>query len=228
MTALDRLRQSEAWNPEFDLPVGTGHNNPWQYLGYARLVLLLSGEDVENYWVLQFYGLCRVSDGLIRRWPDSTIPTSHDEAMGAAATRVVLARAIAGHLRAHGGNYDSHGVPGIPGRWNIYRLPWLRAYLEAREGNVPSPWDQAFWVGRLLLGAITDRNGAKKGPRPRLQNWLMAAEMRRFPACRVAWSVYRWSIERGGCSLANDLRQEPAWPALAALAPDRYLHPGEE
>jgi hypothetical protein len=224
MTALERLRNSDAWDERWDLPVAKSGNNPWIYLGYAEMVLRLHGENLTSHRLTHFYAECTVEPGLIKRFPGSTIPTSHDEVMGAASLRWGYAIEIYNYVLKTGGNYDSHGISPF-GRFNILRMPWLKAYLEARAGFNPSPWDKAFWIGRLLVGAILDRNGSKKGPRPRLMNWLMASAMRRFPSCYLAWLIYRWSITSWGNTLKHDLEQEPAWPVLAELATEEYAHP---
>lgn len=229
MTALERLRNSDAWNHAYGIPCGNGHHNPWIYLGYAEMVLRLNGEQIPSDKLNEFYLACAVDVGLIKRWPDSTIPTSHDEVIGAAHMSREIAIDILTYLDRSGGDFNPLGLPeNRPERWNLYRFPWLRPYLAACSGWRVSLFAQAAWALKLVIEAFGDADSSKTGPGPRLRAWLMAAEMRRFPLCLLAWKFYRWRIERRGCSLANDLRQEPAWPELAALAPDNYLHPGEE
>jgi hypothetical protein len=224
MNALERLRNSNAWNDDWALPIGHS-GNPHLYVAYCDLVLRLQGEEVPRHWYWKFYDACEVEPGLFKRWPDGRFgPTSHDEVIGAAHMGPYAADRILRYLDEHGGEYNSHGVPAKPLRYNLYRLPWLRGYLCAAAGYRMSPLDQVLWSLKLLLEARSDSDSGKTGPGPRLRAWLMSYHARKHAICALAWRCYRWQIQRKGCTLKHDLEQEPAWPVLSELAPNKYEH----
>ena len=227
MTRLEQLQQSDAWDAQWDLPIAKAGGNPWIYMAYADLTLKLHGETLEREPIYEYAEACRVAYGLFYRRPDGSFgPTSHDELIGIASLCSGLAAEVVQYLDDRDGLYETHGPDAYPERYNVYRFLWLRPYLAARAGYRVSLISQAIWSLKLVVEAWSDRNGAKQGPGPRLRAWLMAAEMRRFPLCYLAWRFYRYMIERGGNTLRNDLMQEPAWPVLAEMAPLAYEHPG--
>lgn len=227
MTRLEQLQQSDAWDNAWNLPIAKAGGNPHLYAAYTALVLSMHGERLPTYAYASYLEACERDDGLFLRRPDGTFgPTSHDELIGIAHLDSFAAIEIVDYLDRNDGRYETHGPHMLhPERYNLYRFPWLRPYLAARAGYRVSLISQAIWALKLVIEAWSDRNGAKQGPGPRLRAWLMAAEMRRFPLCYIAWRFYRYMIERGGNTLRNDLMQEPAWPVLAEMAPLAYEHP---
>lgn len=225
MTALDSLKASRIWNAEWGLPL-VPSQNPHQYLAYTRLVLRLRGESVDLDAYRKFFHACEVKPGIFKRWPDSGDDTSHDEAFGAAFMDHEIAGRIRRALDLRLGTMNVHGKWNF-WRFNVYRIPWLRGALVAAEDREPSWLDQWIWCKKIELGAKRESDGSKCGPKPRLQNWLAASKMRRFPRCMKAWDEYRWRIQQGGNTLRNDLLQEPGVQELADLAPLTYDHPKE-
>jgi len=238
MTALEKLKDSNALNKDFNIPCGTGHNNPHIYCAYAELVLKMQDETVVDEYKA-FWELCSVAGkpGLFYRWPNSSGgPNSHDEVMGASSISKLIAGLILNYLDEQDGNFASHG-PDLknplrynksPLRYNIYRFIWLRPYLAACAGYKVGVIAQAIWCAKLILDSFRHPDSSKVGPGPRLRAWLMAEKMRDFPICNLVWGYYRSRLERKGLTLRHDLEQEPAWPALAELAPEKYLHPKEK
>jgi hypothetical protein len=230
MSALDTLKNSTAWNEAYSLPLGTGHGNPHLYLAYVELVLRLRGERVDPIAYLAFYEKCEIEPGLFYRWPDRSFgPTSHDEALGAPRMSELVAKRVLDYLETHDGEYLSHPEKASdkPLRFNLFRMPWLKPYLMACAGRTPNLVSQALWAAKIFISAFKDSDSYRTGPGPRLRAWLMASVMRKHLLCEVAWTFYAWQCRRRGCGLASDLRQEPGWPALAALAPNEYAFPSQ-
>ena len=226
MSLLDSLRNSSAWNYEWALPMGHS-GNPHLYLAYCDMVLNLRGARVPRGEYLSFYFACEVEPGLFKRWPDGAFGnTSHDEVIGAAAIDEHIAHGVLIHLDRTGGDYNPLKLPETkPGRWNLYRMIWLRPYLVAASGFRMSPIDQVIWSLKLLVEMWSDSDSSKTGPGPRLRAWLMSYHTRKHALCALAWRLYRWQIQRKGCTLKHDLEQEPAWPVLSELATNKYEHP---
>lgn len=232
MTALEKLKASKYWHPQYNLPISEAGNNPHIYTAYAELVLRLHGETVVDQYK-EFYLLCAVPErdgGLFYRWPGGRGgPNSHDEVMGACMMDRGIAREIIGYLDAHDGNFASHGSdPKNPERYNIYRFLWLRPFLAQCAGYRVGLVAQAIWCAKLIVDSFRHPNSSKIGPGARLRAWLMASQLRELPACALVWQWYRWRLERAGRTLRHDLEQEPRWKELAELAPEKYLHPQDE
>ena len=91
MTALDLLKQSEAWDPRYSLPLVPMHNNPWIYLAYCTRILRRDGgwwssENKQTFEasIQTHFERCSTDKlGYLKRWPEGGI-CSHDEILGAA------------------------------------------------------------------------------------------------------------------------------------------------
>jgi hypothetical protein len=236
MTALERLRNSDAWDHGRDMPTANAAGNPWIYSAYADLVLRLHGERLSGEAIVSYWAACAVGPlkgipnagaGLFFRRPDRQFGnTSHDEVMGAAHLNRKIGQIVLQHLDWSGGDYNPLMLPeDRPGRWNLYRMIWLRPYLVAAAGFRMSPMDQVIWSLKLLVEMWSDSDSSKTGPGPRLRAWLMSHHTRKHALCALAWRLYRWRMERKGCTLKHDLEQEPAWPVLSELATNKYEHP---
>lgn len=229
MTMLSRLETSDVWDEEWQLPIARAGGNPHIYTAYCDLILKLYGEGIWAWKYDEFFASCTVPGqaGLFKRWPDGRFGnTSHDEVMGAAHMSNILAFLIIRRLDESGGTFNPLGLPeSKPERWNLYRMVWLRPYLSSRARYRVNLFEQLLWAAKVFISAFRDHKNWKVGPGPRLRAWLMAYEMRRYPICLAAWRFYRKRMERAGCSLAHDLRQEPAWEVLTNMAPSPYIHP---
>lgn len=220
--ALDRVRNSEAWDPKFGLPLYPSHNNPWIYTAYAALLLRIHGAPEQDLrWnVCHYWVLCQedARSGYFYRWPDHAFggKTSHDEVIGACFLLDGAALRIADYLNANDGNFKAAG--------NIYRIPCVRPYVQARAYRKLSLLSQLLWIGYLLAG-FWRFNPVDVGPH--LRRWLMCHHMRAFPLCASAIKYWALRMNRSGLTLKAALTIEPG-SALAAIAPDEWTWPALE
>lgn len=239
MSAEFNLRESDAWDKRYELPLFPNFNNPWIYMAYADLALRLNkSPGIDRAKVVAHFQGCEAAAknrlpnerGMFARWPTGSDQTSHDEIMGAAHFHQDIARWILRYLDENGGNFNQTGEPSkYPMRFNVYRMPYLRPYLVARAGFTPNPVEMAIWNAHLLWSAFTDRGENNAGGR--LRNWLMIAEMERFPICQPAIWFWRWRMAKRPMERLNySLFIEPGSngsgsTVLAALAPEEWLTP---
>jgi hypothetical protein len=227
MLVTERLRQSKAWDAEWDLPTFKATNdNPWIYMAYADLVIQLAGEHpLLRSSVGRRFVACEIEPGLFTRWPGKRGFTSHDEIMGAAYFDEWIARQILSYLDRTGGEYNADERRN-EGRLslNVYRFPWLRPYLLACAGFGVPIWGQLVWAAHMLYSAFT--NGGPDNAGGRLRNWLMAHHMRHYPICAAAIWVWKRRLGKESDGLKESLLIEPREvPELGWNAPYFWCWP---
>jgi len=233
-TVLDWLKTTALWNSHWKLPLYPG-NNPAIYLAYTDLCARLMGERMPRDEVQYLFSSCVVPGKrpLVYRWPSGVGgPNSHDEVMGWAHLDEELAGELLDYLEKEDGMWDSHGLSwnSKPERYNIWRFPWLRPYLQACAGRRVSLFSQLIWCSRLLMN-LRKLDTSKHGPKPRLMDWLMSYKMRQFPLCDLTWRFYRSRLEKKRIWLSHNLSQEPdgvpqgGTAYLSSFAPELWLHP---
>lgn len=186
MNALEAFRASPAWSPEYDLPLCPARNNPWIYGAYAMKIIAADKRvPDEDFMALRqrfraHYQACRITSGLINRWPGGRGGmTSHDEIIGAAFIDVEAAREIAIRLLMTDGVYINkpEEVPaGGEETANVYRIAWLRPTLMALAGFRVGLWLQVQYGAVLLWDALRYKDGDEGG---RLRMWLTMEDMGR-------------------------------------------------
>ncbi len=208
---LTALRQSNAWDSRYDLPLFPTLNNPWIYAPYADLVLRLRGEaGVERVAFVRHFEACELPDepGLFHRWPGGGGGlNSWDEIVGAAYFSPVIAERILDHLERTDGAFDNLKKHD-PERANVFRLFFLRPYLQAcTEKRRVGLSSQLLFALLIVISAFDNVKPGNAGGR--LRNWLMISKMERFGICYLAALFWRWKLERAGQTLKDSLYREP-------------------
>lgn len=200
---LDQWKTSNAWDSLYNLPLCPGLNNPWLYMAYADMLMRLYADNsfISPVEAEMHFQRCEAAvttpnpaPGLFMRWPNGQGgQTSYDEILGAAYLSPWIARRILTYLDLSDGEFYPGAVPGKVLETNVYRFFFIRPFLVAASGLMPSLISQFIWCLCLLFDALTrtktDQGGA-------LKFWLMSARMEKFPLCSVAVSLYKRHISR--------------------------------
>jgi hypothetical protein len=230
-TALERIKASSAWMPEFDLPLFPGHNNPWIYGALALKCLRASGLNIAEDIALvnrfeEHAAKCNVSGirGLFHRWPNgSGGVTSHDELMGMAYISPRLASDILDRLEERDGVYDNTNPASSDSeRYNLYRFPFFKPYMQAstykRRVGLAT---QAQWAAFMIGDAWHYERGDTKDAGGRIRNWLMLEAMNEHVISYAASLIWSRTMKAKDCSPRTMLSFEPGdlHPILSHLAP---------
>ena len=159
MEALKKLINSTAWHWEYGLPLVPRHNNPWLYAAYSFKLLKINGiraiDEIEmQKRFRKHFEECQLTRGLINRWPGgSGGMISHDELLGAAFVSRYLAREIYFYLKKSKYFYINkpeeinNGISKY--KYNIYRFPWLIAFIKSRAFISPSFFEKIYFSFRI-------------------------------------------------------------------------------
>lgn len=187
MTALDRLKSSNAWDQRFALPLVPFHSNPFIYCAYAHRIFWpktsQNERDELSSAVSEHVKRCEAEPGYIWRWPwDSN--TSHDELLGAAYLDPGFAARAIDFLSRSDGAYDQFDKSI---RQNVYRFIFLLPALKSFAGFEVSIFSQAMFGIAALANAYLGKVGEASGT---LKIWLCAPAMRKYPIsefCLILW-----------------------------------------
>lgn len=223
MSVLQKFKDSNAWDPRYNLPLVPKANNPWIYLAYAtKLVKDANLSDFDRKYELKIWNLlcsCEVKPGLYNRWPDgSGGVTSHDELIGMAYLVPEMAFRILSHLEIHLGYYNNLGTGGYL-RFNLYRFVFLKPYLKVRAKMDLNLWDKLAWSAYMLLDALFYKGRDEDG---RLMRWLMAEHTQHLWATRF-WVESMNRKVRGPKQIFETYLTE--CPVFREVAPDNFGKP---
>lgn len=189
MTYFDKVKNSNAWDPRFGLPLMPIHNNPWIYCAYTFLLLKLCGErrayqEMRAALIAHLTACETEVYGLYSTWPGGSAHTSVDEVMGMAYLSPAAADRILTHLKDQDGIYDS-GENNRGETMNLYRFIFLVPFLEACSGKRVSLWGQFKWAAHVAFHAFTHKTGNESDT---LLIWLMCDVMEKhFLLRQVIW-----------------------------------------
>jgi len=193
MNALEAFKESNAWHKKYNLPLCPMFNNPHIYGAYAYKIISLDKRVSDADLVeLQrdfrtYYRACRITSGLIHRWPDGSGGiTSHDEIIGAAKIYEENAKEIMLHLTMTDGVYINKPKEIAPGGeevCNVFRILWVKPVLMALAKFRLGIFLQCQYAAVLIVDAISYKEGDEAG---RLRHWLTFKEMGEYPIAGAA------------------------------------------
>jgi hypothetical protein len=207
------LKESDAWDQRYNLPLFPKMNNPWIYFAYAQLCLErwpIGGVTIHEPFIVEHFAKCEIEPGLFTRWPDKQgWFTSHDEIMGACFLSDRVAHRVLTYLEEHDGEFNWEGIKSLEG-FNVFRFPWLEPYLRQCAGWRVSLFSQLIWSAFIVWDALTrtpnlaDAGGA-------LRNWLMVEKMKTLPIAGIAAYFWKWRVQKK-YTPAECLAREPGEP----------------
>lgn len=220
MTDLERLKESNIWHPEYDLPLSPQNNNPHFYLALTERVTGLQFQGYSSY----LYN-CTKDRGLYKRWPkqSSSDVTSQDELIGICYLNQFAAQDIYDYLIKNDGEYNNTPhPPTIPESYNLNRFPWFIQYVKHRAGVKLTLLSQLVWALHILFDLIKTQKGTHDAS-GRLLIWVMSDHMRDLPLCRLAIWTWNWRMNLIEVTPKAMLLLEPKEnPILSELAPDKF------
>jgi len=191
MTALEKLKTSNAWDSRYNLPTFPMLNNPFIYLAYAKLVLRSHNEALKEYDILEYILKC-YKNGTFTRWPDGTGGMfSHDEVMGISYLNEQRAAMCINILEKSDGTFDA----GDDEKKNMFRLIFLMPFLKACAGYRVGLASQLLWSIHAVVTALKYKPGAESGL---LKMWLMIDKMKDYPLSNLACIIFRINMQKRG------------------------------
>lgn len=160
MTQLDKLKASNAWDQNKNLPTVPMHLNPLIYLAYCMRVLRGHGEEVDQTVIATHLASMEIEPGLLNTY------MSHDELLGAAyASPEFSARAL-DFLKKNWGFYPKEKTAANFIYKFVFMVPAMKAFAGQRVG--------ILWQIALSLHILWELNFCKAGEaNDRLKLWLM-------------------------------------------------------
>lgn len=227
MTALEKLKASDAWDTRYDLPLFPKYNNPWIYGAVALKLLRKAGlsatEDAMLVTRFEAHAeACRAKDiegnpipGLFSRWPNGAGGHfSHDEIIGLAYISAKFAREILDYLEENDGVYSNIigaiSDPSFADRYNVYRIlyvkPFLQACTQRRRVGFAS---QLQWSSTIITDAIHYKRGDTGDAGGRMRTWLMLDHMGKHFISGTAGLIWKAAMRSKGATLQGTLSLEP-------------------
>lgn len=203
MNLFGKFTKSNAWARRYNLPLIPQHNNPWIYSAYISKIM--GGFNTSLLVDLSKYAeKCQIKPGLFDRWPDGSGGlTSHDELMGLAYHFEWAASDILFYLSVNDGLYINKPELINPlvsaERFNVYRMVFLKPFLQACAGYRVGIISQIIWAGFIAYDLITHRI-KEPDMGGRLRIWIMLEHMSKYPLTGIAIWLWKKVMHNKGLS----------------------------